>query len=347
MNPAVTVLMSVYNGEAYLEAAIQSILNQSFSDFELLIIDDCSTDGSASLLHQFKDSRIRVLRNEVNSGLTRSLNKGISLAKGKYLARMDADDISLPERLGLQYDFLESNPKYGLVGAERNILYKDHLKAKRGEVMTTHEAICVQQLFRNAFIHSAVMMRTSLAKLLHYDETIYAAQDYDLWLRISKQTKVANLPIPLINYRVHAESISETRLEKQIETVQAMHRRQLLAWGLLPTQQELDIHLLVGLTMTDRTIKNAEVQAAGDWLLKLIQHNEARPAYDAVAVFRVFQCLWRGVFNRKNSKVTLSYLWANWRHPLNKGFRTKAIVFVHCAKHYPVFRWFYALLRKR
>lgn len=346
MKTPVTVLMAVFNGEAYLEAAIRSILAQTFRDFEFLIIDDGSSDNSLAIIEGLKDERVRLVRNEANMGLTRSLNKGLDLAEGKYIARMDADDIALPDRLHLQFDFLENNPDYGLVGGERMILQNGHLKAKRGELFADHEAICVLQLFRNGFVHSAVMMRTTMAKTLRYNEAIFATQDYEFWVRISKHTKVANLLTPLVQYRVHGASISETKLDRQMETVKAIHKQQLLQWGLQPSPEEWDIHLLIGLTMNSHIVREPEVKLAGQWLLKLLEYNRLNPQYEAAAMHRVFQYLWIGLFNRKNSAVPLRYLFQNRNHPLNRGFRTKAIIFAHSLKHNPVFRWGYALLKK-
>ena len=347
MKTPITVLMSVFNGEAYLEAAIRSILGQTFPDFEFLIIDDGSSDGSIAIVEAFQDERIRLIRNETNIGLTRSLNKGLALAKGKYIARMDADDVALPDRLRLQFDFLETNQGYALIGGERQLLQNGHLTTKRGELFAEHEAIRIQQLFRNGFVHSTVMIRTSLVKLLRYDETIFAAQDYELWVRISQRAKVANLLSPLVQYRVHGASISETKLHRQIETVKAIQHQQLLAWKIRPAPEESDIHLLIGLTMAGRRVTEHEIKLAERWLQKLLAHNRRNQQYNEGEMRRVFQHLWRGLFNRKNSKVPLRYLFANWNHPLNKGIYTKALIFVHCLKHTPVFRWGYALLKKR
>ncbi len=121
MNPKVTVLMPVYNAEKYLKTAIESILKQTFSDFELLIINDGSTDGSEEIIRSFNDKRIRLFNNEQNLGIIKTLNKGLNLAKGEYIIRMDADDISLPDRLELQVKYMEENPGIGISGTQARI----------------------------------------------------------------------------------------------------------------------------------------------------------------------------------------------------------------------------------
>ena len=126
--PKITVLMPVYNGEKYLKESIESILKQTFRDFEFLIINDTSTDESEKIIRSFKDSRIKLIKNEKNIGLTKSLNKGLDLAKGEYMARMDADDISLPKRLEIQVAFMDKNPKIGVIGAWAKVIGESNKK---------------------------------------------------------------------------------------------------------------------------------------------------------------------------------------------------------------------------
>jgi len=341
MTPRVTVLMSVYNGERYLKAAIDSILNQSFRDFEFLIIEDCSTDQSANIIQTYGDERIRMVSNEVNLGLTKSLNRGLDIARGAYVARMDADDIALPDRLKLQVDFMENNPEYGMVGARRQILLGERLINRSEELFSDHESLCVLQLFRCGFVHSSVMMRTQLAREVRYNEDFFAAQDYDLWVRLSRRAKIANLPVALIQYRIHPDSISETRFQKQLETVQHIHLEQLSRLGISHNQIETESHLLVGLTMTGQVVGEQELLNAAKWLTKLLHHGASKQLFSVLAWNYTIQYLWRGMFNRKNSKVPLLYLLKNWRHPLNQGLTTKAIIFLNCIKHFPLVRYVY------
>ena len=153
VNPIVTVLMSVYNGERYLNEAIDSILAQTFTDFEFLIIDDASTDSTPKILHSYDDPRIRIVTNEENLGLTKSLNKGLALAQGEYIARMDADDISLPERLMMQLNFLIDNKTVPLVGSGAIMIDEDGKSIGKMNLPILAEDNYTHLQFINCFVH--------------------------------------------------------------------------------------------------------------------------------------------------------------------------------------------------
>jgi glycosyltransferase involved in cell wall biosynthesis len=207
--PKVTVLMSVYNGEKYLREAIESILNQSYSDFEFLIIDDCSTDSSASILAEYteSDSRIYILKNKKNLGLTKSLNIGLRSARGEYIARMDADDISLPNRLKTQVDFMDKHSDIGVCGSA---IQAFQAKESVTSPPKDHKRIVIGLLQDNPVAHPTVLIRTSILKEheIFYNEDFIAAQDYELWVRLSRVTKFENLTCVLLQYRLHGDNIS-------------------------------------------------------------------------------------------------------------------------------------------
>jgi glycosyltransferase involved in cell wall biosynthesis len=214
--PKVSVVMSVYNGERYLSEAIESILTQTFSDFEFIIIDDGSTDGTPAILNSYDDVRIVLVRNEQNIGLTRSLNKGIRMARGGYLARQDADDVALPERLAAQVSFLDENPGVGVAGTW--VAYIDDngqpFKVIRGPASPTLVGWFL--LFGSCLMHPSVMMRRScLEGDAVYRPEIPSAQDYDLWVRLSAKAQLANLPKILQQMRVHEQRISAQHNEQQ------------------------------------------------------------------------------------------------------------------------------------
>ncbi len=215
--PRVSVVMSVYNGERYLREAVESILGQTFTDFEFIIIDDGSTDSSWHILNSFDDPRLRFVRNEANIGLTHSLNKGLALARGEYIARMDADDISLPERLAKQVQFLDAHPFVGVLGtAVRTI---DSLGKPGREHATLVEPNIIRWTLclRNCLAHSSVVMRRDLVRRVGaYDTSAVYAQDYDLWTRLAQVTCLANLPEPLIYLRIHDTSVSQIRHAEQV-----------------------------------------------------------------------------------------------------------------------------------
>lgn len=215
-NHKVTVLMSVYNGERYLKKAIDSILNQTFRDFEFLIINDGSSDSSAEILKGYNDPRIKVIDNKKNMGLTRSLNKGLRLARGEYMAREDANDISLPRRLEKQIAFLNSKPEYGLVGCWNYMIGTNKKIKDKVLFFTDHNDIVQTLLLANHFVHSSVMFRKEcIKKLGGYNEDLKFAQDYDLWLRIAEHYKVANLKEFLHYWRYEKHGISSKMCEEQ------------------------------------------------------------------------------------------------------------------------------------
>lgn len=225
-NPKVTVLMSVYNGEKYLKEAIDSIISQTFTDFEFLIIDDASTDRTPEMLRSYGDSRIKIITNEENLGLTKSLNKGLALARGKYIARMDADDISHPKRLEKQANYLDENPEIGILGT--NVQYIDE-SGKYHEILQRPEkdalikwALC----FFNPIAHPTVMMQLYLIKEINgYDENIIYAQDYDLWVRLSSKSAFWNLQDILLYLRKSDNNIScKHYLEQKLYSYQISRR---------------------------------------------------------------------------------------------------------------------------
>jgi hypothetical protein len=208
--PRISVILPVYNGEAHLAEAIASILQQSFADFELIAIDDGSTDGSAAILDAIDDPRVRAIHQD-NVGLAATLNRGIALARGKYIARQDHDDLSLPTRLARQLQFLEENPGYGLVGTRAGIKVGDEAASRFHDHPLDDAALRFELLFDNPFVHSSVMMRKSAVDAVGGYSTDPARQppeDYELWSRLSRHYRVANLPERLTIYRETARGLS-------------------------------------------------------------------------------------------------------------------------------------------
>ncbi|OGO06384.1 MAG: hypothetical protein A2Y73_07940 [Chloroflexi bacterium RBG_13_56_8] len=210
MAPKVSVVMSVYNGASYLPAAVESILGQTFSDFEFIIVDDGSTDQTSKILQSFRDERIVLLKNNRNLGLTKSLNRGLERARGEYIARLDADDISLPERLARQVQYLDAHPELGLVASA--VVYIDpdgnELGVQRIRTRDFYSALLDVDF---VWEHSATMFRTACVQAVgpYRDEFKYM-QDVDLWLRIGEKSGLMVLGEPLIKLRLHPESIGAT-----------------------------------------------------------------------------------------------------------------------------------------
>ena len=216
--PKISVLMTVYNSERYLGAAIESVLNQTFIDFELVILDDFSVDSSWEIIQRYakQDERIIAVKNEKNLGGCENLNKGLRLLKGKYMARHDNDDVSLPDRLQKQFDFLEAHPEVGVVGGSIEIVDIDGKRiGKRTYNLSDHDIR--RKIFRySPFAHPLVMVRKSALDQAgcFYDPSFAPADDYELWFRMGKITKFANLPDVLLKYRVVPGSITLSSTKK-------------------------------------------------------------------------------------------------------------------------------------
>lgn len=196
----VTVLMPVYNAELYLKEAIESILNQTFRDFEFLIINDGSVDETEAIIKTYFDNRIRLISLPENKGIIHVLNAGLILAKGEYIARMDSDDIALPERLARQIAYLDRHPEVGVVGS-----WVKYIGAKNGIIRTkaNHDEILWSLLFGSALFHPTVMLRSSVLKEFNfqYPGNFPHAEDYAAWIELSGRTKLANLNQVLLEYR--------------------------------------------------------------------------------------------------------------------------------------------------
>lgn len=230
--PLITVVMSVYNGADHLSESIESILTQTFKDFEFIIINDGSTDRTQKIIDSYKDKRISVI-NQENCGLTKSLNTGISLSKGKYIARQDADDISKPERFERQVAFMEANPAVGLISSFYEMIDDKSKLIGLCKLSVEDGPIRAGLVEINQFCHGAAMMRKkALDDVGMYREFFKYAQDHDLWLRISEKHAVANIPEYLYCYRLSDNAISSRQLLRQSRyagaaIIQARLRRQM------------------------------------------------------------------------------------------------------------------------
>lgn len=207
--PKITVLMAVYNGEKYLRPTMESVLNQTFKDFEFLIINDGSTDGSEEIILAYSDPRIRLVNNESNLGLPKSLNIGLKISQGEFIARQDADDVSEPERLEKQISFLERNSEIGLVGAWYKEIDESGNFIKNVELPCGTKNIYWDVLFYTPLLHTMFRKELVLSKAGFYNESYRYAEDWELYSRIAtKGIPVANVGEYLISYRIHPKSMS-------------------------------------------------------------------------------------------------------------------------------------------
>jgi len=278
VRPKVSVLMAVHNSAQYLSEAVESILRQTWRDFEFIIIDDGSTDATGTLLlhYQQRDSRVQV-HHQSKQGLTAALNRGLMLACGEYVARMDADDISLPRRLVEQVAFLDARPEVAVCGTwvrafggGRGLIWRYPLD---------DASIGCYTVFGNPFAHPSVMMRRRMfeeAQLL-YDPSYRYSQDYDLWARAIGILAMANIPKVLLLYRQHATQVRSSRGGEQDKAAARVRGRQLAKLGLLPSAGERALHEAVSLLKF--TASRQFITEAESWLCRLRSANAATHAY--------------------------------------------------------------------
>lgn len=212
MSPAITVLLPVYNGAADVEQAVRTILSQTYADFELLIINDGSKDNSGEILDRLEDPRIRVIHQE-NRGLAATLNRGLELANGQYIARQDQDDLSHPERLEKQFAYMEAHAECGLLGTAAEIWVENTPTDRVHVHPSDHATLSFDLIFNNPFVHSSVMLRKDIVLEIggySTDPLRQPPEDYELWSRMARRCSVANLTDRLLIYREMPQSMSRT-----------------------------------------------------------------------------------------------------------------------------------------
>lgn len=289
--PKVTVLMPVYNGEKYLKEAIESILSQTFTDFEFLIINDGSTDGSVDIIESYDDERIRLVHNEKNIRLALSLNRGLELSRGEYIARMDCDDIALPERLEKQVSFMDKNPGVGMCGTWIKTI--GEIEGDIWKYPTDYDTIKCSLLFVSTFAHPSIMIRKSVVdkynvryskflksqkfNMTKEDIELFPLEDLELWRRLSFMCPVVNLDDVLVLYRITKTSSSWLDRESHAEIHRRMDGEVLADLGLMPSNDELKLHRQIAFYKFNKT--QEFVSIAADWLVKLMKANELTGIY--------------------------------------------------------------------
>lgn len=291
MTPVVSVLLPVHNGERYLGEAVESVLDQTFRDFELLILDDGSTDDSLRIAESCaaRDRRVHV-HTHAASGLAATLNSGLELAQGRYIARMDADDVCLPQRLAIQTAFLDARPAIGLCGSY--MLAFSDAGEQRWSYPASDAALRCAMLFSNPFAHPTVMLRKAVLDqhALRYDTRFVRAQDYALWAALAEHCQLANLPQPLVRYRMHAAQVTRSDAETQMLGARTVREMQLTQLGAAPTEDELRLHHQISEV---RPSPDAGwLQQAEDWMQTLQRINRTRGRLDPDALSNTIAYFW-------------------------------------------------------
>lgn len=289
--PEISVLLPVYNCARFLDEALESVLGQTWRDFECIVIDDGSTDGSQEIVRRRRDPRIHLVQNPENLGVARTLNRGMEIARGRYVARMDADDVSRRDRFFVQRRFLERNPSAGICGAwvrarrEKGRAHVLRFPADPGTVQA-------YTLFNNPLAHPVVMWRADALKkyALRYDESLVAGQDYALWSRCVRAFPVHNIPRVLLDWHLHDEGVTHRCFDRSNAAAMAVQRRELEALGLRPSEEELLLHRRTGSSCGVNTVE--ELRRAAGWLVRLVAQNGKVHRYERRGMLRAASLVW-------------------------------------------------------
>jgi hypothetical protein len=278
-NPKVTVLMSAYNAERYVAEAVDSVLAQTFPDFEFLIFEDASTDRTREIFRSYSDPRIRVVENEANLGLTRNLQRGMLMACGEYVARMDADDVCMPQRLARQLEYLGAHPEIAVLGSAVTF-FGEGREPFVGHQPVGHDAIKCALLYGFTMLHPTVMIRKKDFDRygLNYDPAFPVSQDHDLWERAIRKVRFANVSETLLHLRMHAEKIGTVRNDQQRRYSDLIRSRQLAELGVSATPAEVRVLGEHGSPQATWTL--ADCQALEQLLLRIFESNKKSGVFD-------------------------------------------------------------------
>lgn len=334
-NPLVSVLIPCYNVESYVVESVSSIIDQTYTNLEIVIINDCSSDNTSHKLDELskKDSRIKIYNNETNLKLIKTLNKGVELCNGKYIARMDADDISFPTRIEKQVSFLEQNADYDVVSTMFYTFRTGKSKHNLYINPKTYEELQAYLLFRSGICHPAVMIRKTLFTELglKFEAKYLHVEDYALWSKALYCTKLANLDEPLLYYRVHEHQVSTLNEQKQIENKKEVFKIHCENLGLPSEPEDLDIYASVAECIPSKSSQNY-LDSCEDFMKLLLEKNNKVQFCSPQYLERILSLHWIRIC--ANSRLGLKVLDKCFNSPLyNKKYYSKKdilILYIKC-----------------
>lgn len=292
--PLISVVMPVFKVERYVAKAIQSVIEQSMADWELILVDDASPDASAEIIAGFADRRIRHIRHAQSLGPAIARNTAIQTAQGDYIALLDSDDIAHPDRLAKQFEFLENNPQAGLVGCWAELISEaGQVTGLRRNPYPNH-LLSPMLVFRNTFITSSLTIRKAAIPSTMFGAML--AEDYDFVSRLAERWDIAVLPETLIQYRLNSQGLMGTRWQQIKADCWATQLRLLEQLGIEPTATEAQLHQRISHAVSDG-ITSSEAERAGPWLEKIIAANDRSARYERDQLRQVcseiLMSLWR------------------------------------------------------
>lgn len=302
--PLISVIMSTYNEEKYIETSLKSLLNQTFKEFEIIIVDDASTDNTKQLIQNLQDERIRLICNEENQGLTKNLNKALKYVTGKYIARMDGDDIAFPTRFEKQVQYMEKHPETMLVSCYTKSFGDSDLVFALPD---DSEVLKVRMLVRPVYAHPGFMMRRKLIEAgYQYNEEYRTAQDYEFASRVAEKYKIGLVPEVLLLYRVHKKQISAKAGNQQFDNADKIRKRQLERLGVQLSETEWKNY--------QDLVKESKVDCLESFdkvyelIQKMLRSNEMTKIYDPKIMEKTLKrMLYTWVIRNKNMKHLLAF----------------------------------------
>ncbi len=322
----ISVIMPTYNDEKYICEAIDSILNQTYTNFEFIIINDGSTDKTEEIILSYDDSRIVYVKNEENLQIVKTLNKGIDLAKGKYIARMDADDISVSERFEKQLLFMKKNPEIDICGTWMQILDQADSIWKYPKY---HEEIKAQLLFNTPVAHATSMMKRSFFDNLSYSVFSDKAEDYHLWSEAINSKKFENITEVLYLYRWHPNQTCKTSRNIQVTVANSVREVMLERMGMKPTNREMVIHTNFSLLVWNEKNHGELIL----WLKKLIEQNKEFNYFDENALKKIIGSFWWKMINAQkkyNLKIFYYFMFPTFHFYTKRPSKEYIKLFIKC-----------------
>jgi glycosyltransferase involved in cell wall biosynthesis len=291
--PRVSVIVTAFNREAMIGDAIASVLAQTMADFELIVVDDGSTDRTVDVVRAIDDPRIRLIAHGRNRGTQHARNSGLEAAAGRYVAWLDSDDLARPRRLEIEADYLDANPDIAMVGSAAGTIRADGRRSWLPRARpASHEQIAALLLFRSALLQSSIMGRAEILQRYPYRDEFPVCQDLDLFIRLVRDHRVANLTQLLVDRRMHAGQAVNRRAAMIVEKKRLLLGEQLCALGIDPDPEDLDRHILLGRTRGTPLSKEF-LDWSEQWLTNILAANRSRQVYDGEGLEHAVGFIWR------------------------------------------------------
>lgn len=321
--PLVSVLMIAYNSERYLKEAIDSLLSQTYPNMEIIVVNDGSTDSTVSIIEDYRDPRIKFHDNGKNLGIVKSRNKAIELASGKYLATLDSDDISLPDRIRRQVEFLENNPEYGMCGTYYYTINK------QGDIITeirfpnNDTDVRTHFIAGNCFCHSSVMIRTGVIDDLFFSEAFQLAEDFELWHRVGEHSRLTNIPEFLTRYRVHDTNISSLKEVAMYDRIRMIVKKIFTGLDLVFDDRDLELHMWLMAYNASFFKEPAKIRELSGWIVRLLDQMKTKEGYNFALLQRLIFEKWM-VICFKSGHYNQLFLGELTRHFKTRYLKTMA-----------------------